>query len=269
MSIQHVRFNSKCLKRPAHFNLILPNDTPSWFFNDNPSYNRPTKTLVLLHGYGEDEYTWITDFNISQLAYINNMAVVLPAGENGFYVDSAATGMKYATLIGEEIIEYVRKNYNLATKKEDTFIAGYSMGGYGAQHIAFQFPQTFSACAGLSSAIIQHSLKPLKPGEDNSVANYDYYYTTFGELSKIDTNDKDLEFQVKQLKEKGVPLPRIYCACGTEDFLLNENRAMHAFYEKEGIAHEYLESTGAHDMRFWSQYLPKFVEWVLKTKSAE
>ena len=143
------------------------------------------------------------------------------------------------------------------------------MGGYGAQHIAFQFPQTFSACAGLSSAIIQHSLKPLKPGEDNSVANYDYYYTTFGELSKIDTNDMDLEFQVKQLKEKGVPLPRIYCACGTEDFLLNENRAMHAFYEKEGIAHEYLESTGTHDMRFWSQYLPKFVEWVLKTKSAE
>lgn len=264
MSIQHIRFNSKNLKRPAHFNLILPNDTPVWFFRDNPAYNRPAKTLVLLHGYGEDEYTWITDFNIQQLAYINNVAIILPAGENGFYVDSASTGMKYASLIGDEIIEYVRKNYNLAAKKEDTFIAGYSMGGYGAQHIAFQFPETFSACVGLSGATIQKSLMGLKPGEDNSVANFDYYTTVFGELSKLDQTDIELEFQVKQMKEKGIPLPRIYLACGTEDFLLNENRAMHDFYVKENIPHEYLESSGAHDMRFWSEYLPKAVEWFLK-----
>lgn len=264
MSIQHVRFNSESLRRPAHFNLILPNDTPSWFLKDNPSYNRPTKTLVLLHGYGEDEYTWITDFNISALAFQNNLAVILPAGENGFYVDSEATGKKYATLIGQEIIEYVRKNYNLATKKEDTFICGYSMGGYGAMHIAFQFPDTFSACSGLSSATIQKSLKPLQPGQTNSVANFDYYTAVFGTLSNIDNTPMDIEFQIKIMKEKNIAIPRIYCACGTEDFLLCENRVLHAFYEKENIEHVYKESSGAHDMRFWSEYLPKVVEWMLK-----
>lgn len=266
MSIQHVRFTADSLRRPAHFNLILPNDTPSWFLKDNPAYNRPAKTLVLLHGYGEDEYTWITDFNIHQLAYINNIAVILPAGENGFYVDSASTGKKYATLIGKEIIEYVRKNYNLATKKEDTFIAGYSMGGYGAQHIAFQFPETFSACSGLSSATIQKGIMGLKAGEDNGVANYEYYEAVFGELSTLDKTPMDLEFQIKQLKSKGIQIPRIYNACGTEDFLLNENRAMHAFYEKEGVPHEYKESAGSHNMRFWGEYLPKVVEWMLSEK---
>ena len=130
MSLLKIRYRSKLMCRHVHFNVFLPDDTPDWFLQNNKNYDRPTKTLFLLHGYDGDQDTWIVESDVLNYAYQQNLAVVFPAAENSFYVDSAATGKQYCSFIGKELVEYVRKNFNLAQKREDTLIVGFSMGGF-------------------------------------------------------------------------------------------------------------------------------------------
>ena len=73
-----------------------------------------------------------------------------------------------------------------------------------------------------------------------------------------------LEHQIRKLKAEGKAIPGIYMACGTEDFLIENNRAFHRFLEDEKIPHEYHEGKGIHDMVFWSEYIRKAVEWMFR-----
>ena len=68
----------------------------------------------------------------SRFANERGLCVVMPSGENMFYVDQEHTHNHYSQFIGEELVEMTRAMFPLSHKKEDTFIAGLSMGGYGA-----------------------------------------------------------------------------------------------------------------------------------------
>ena len=57
----------------------------------------------------------------------------------------------------------------------------------------------------------------------------------------------------------GKKIPEIYMACGTEDFLLEPNRAFHKFLEEQGVKHTYEEGPGIHDMKFWQEWAGKFI----------
>ena len=136
---------------------------------------------------------------------------------------------------------------------------GLSMGGFGAIHTALAYPETFGTCAALSSALIHHEVANMKEGSGNSVANYDYYRLCFGEPSKLLESDNNPETLVRKIKASGGKMPKIFMACGTEDFLLEPNRRFHEFLESEGIEHVYEESEGIHDMVFWSKYSSIFM----------
>ena len=99
----------------------------------------------------------------------------------------------------------------------------------------------------------------MKEGQGNSVANYEYYRECFGDPSKLQESDNNPEYLVKKLKAEGRKLPGIFMACGTEDFLLEPNRAFHKFLTDEGVDHVYEESEGIHDMNFWSRYAAIFM----------
>jgi S-formylglutathione hydrolase FrmB len=234
--------------------MFIPND-PRADAPANPNAGKPMKTLILLHGYTGDGDIWVNPFQCAQ----HNVAVAAPSGENGFWLDGISTGHKYATLLGVELIEYLRNTFGLAKTKEDTAVMGLSMGGFGALHTALMFPEIYGKCAALSSALIHNEVCEMKEGEGNDVANYEYYRECFGEPSKLKESVNNPEFLVKQLKEKGAKFPEIYMACGTEDFLIEPNRKFHAFLESEGVEHTYMESKGIHDMVFWSEYAEKFI----------
>lgn len=263
MSLLKIRYRSKLMCRHVHFNVFLPDDTPEWFLNNNPNYDRPTKTLFLLHGYDGDQDTWIVESDVLNYAYQQNLAVVFPAAENSFYIDSVATGKQYCSFIGKELVEYVRKNFNLAQKREETMIAGFSMGGYGAMHIGLSHPETFMGCAGLSSANIVNELSKLKPGEGNPIANYDYYAQIFGDLSNIKNTTANLEYLYDSLVKENKSIPKIFMACGTEDFLLEPNRQLAKYFSDKKANFEYQEGPGSHNMQFWFEYLPKAVDFLI------
>ncbi len=142
-----------------------------------------------------------------------------------------ATGHQFATFVGVELVDYVRKTFGLARRRENTYLMGFSMGGFDALHTALQFPEVFGKTAALSSALIVHEVAGMKAegGTDgkggNAIANYAYYRECFGEPSK----------------------------------LLENNREFHGFLDSLGVKHVYIESKGIHDMIFWQEYATKFI----------
>ncbi len=253
MAYLHINYFSQALCRQASFEMLIPNDR-----RDGKTPEQPMKTLFLLHGYTGKAGNWVPEY----LTEKYNFAIVMPNGENGFYLNGLSTGHAFQRLVGEELVDYVRRTFRLAMKPEDTFIAGMSMGGFGALHTALAYPQVFGKLGALSSALIVHGIAHMKPGQGNGVANYEYYRECFGDLETVEESDANPEVLVKKLKKAGKKLPEIFMACGTEDFLLEPNRQMHRFLETEKVPHLYFESKGSHDMVFWNEYIVKAVDWM-------
>lgn len=252
------------LRQMTNVKIILPNDAPSFMTQNNPYYNRPTKTLFLLHGYSNGNNFWLTGSDIESLALKYNLAIVCPTGYNSFYLDGKGTGTAYGRWVGEELPAYIHKTFNLSDKPEDTLIGGISMGGFGALHTGLKYPQTFSKIFALSSALIIHEIKNQKEGYDNGSADYDYYTAVFGDLSKLEQSENNPETLVRKLKEENRTIPAVYMACGTEDFLIEPNRQFRNFLHQQGVPVEYAESPGVHDWAFWNQYIEPAILWMLK-----
>jgi S-formylglutathione hydrolase FrmB len=257
-----VEFFSNSLVRWTTFEMYIPNDFRSDIPREhNPHYDRKCKTAFVLNGYTGWGKGWDVIF---ELAEKYNFALVFPSGENSFYLDSQATAGKYQTFIGEELVEYIRKTFDLCRTKEDTFIGGLSMGGFGALHTGLAYPGTFSKIVALSSALIVHKIAGMKPGDNNEIANYYYYRNCFGDLDTLIESDNNPETLVRKLIQQRKNTPEIYMACGTEDFLLEDNRRFHNFLVEHNVNHEYFESSGGHEMPFWNEYYAKGFEWLAK-----
>ena len=254
MAYFKVEYFSEALHRRTTFDVLIPND-----LREPSEYgDRPMKTLFLLHGYTGNAENWVP----AGLPEKYNFAIVMPSAENSFYLNGLSTGHAFQNLVGVELVEYVRKTFGLAKRREDTGIAGLSMGGFGALHTGLAYPETFGMIGALSSALIVHGIAHMKPEDENPVANYAYYHECFGDLETAEERDVNPEVLAKKLKEAGGPMPKIYMACGTEDGLLEPNRQMHRFLEAEGIDHEYHEGPGVHDMVFWHEYIAKVIPWM-------
>ena len=131
MALVQVNFISKMLSRTVTFNAIIPLDKIS-FGEEEVAEEKPLKTLYLLHGAFGNYTDYLSGTRIQRWAEEHNLAVIMPSGENQFYVDKPSRGENYGAYVADELVEFTRKMFPLSHKKEDTFIAGLSMGGYGA-----------------------------------------------------------------------------------------------------------------------------------------
>ena len=256
MAYFRIEYYSKALRRETSFEVMIPCDPREGM----PAPEGPMRTLFLLHGYTGKAGNYVP----FDLPYKYNFAIVMPSAENSFYLNGLSTGHAFQTLVGEELVEFVRKTFGLAGDPANTGIAGLSMGGFGALHTGLAYPRTFGKIGAMSSAFIHHEVAQMKPGQGNEVANYDYYRECFGEPALLEESDNNPETLVRKLKAAGEKIPDIYMACGTEDFLIENNREMHRFLEAEGVPHEYHEAPGIHDMVFWSEHIQKIVRWMFE-----
>lgn len=269
MSLLQVNFFSQALMRVTTFQMILPNDVSPEMTAGNPYFERPQKNLYLLHGFSGGSNDWLTGSLIQELALKYNLAVVMPSGDNSFYLNGKGTGAAYETFTATELVNYTRRTFGLSDKREDTFIGGLSMGGFGALHTGFKYPQTFGKMFGLSSALIVNNIKNLQPDAQDGIADYDYYERTFGNLNLLDTSENNPEYIVRQRVRNGEEIQPVFMACGTEDFLLRENREFKDFLTRQGVDVTYRESAGMHEWKFWNEYLEPAIRWMLdgeKTK---
>ncbi|MCC3379120.1 alpha/beta hydrolase [Paenibacillus farraposensis] len=260
MAISQVNFYSKALKREVTFNALLPLDRTDMFGHGNTE-ERPFKSLYLLHGYSGNYMDWLSLSRIRDLSHKYNIAVFMPSGENNFYLDDNDKGELFGEYIGNELVTFTRKMFPLSTKREDTFIGGLSMGGYGAIRNGLKYAGNFSRIIALSSAIITYRIAGISTDHKDEVADYKYYRRVFGDLNLLMGSDRDPEALVLKLIETKVEIPEIYMACGTEDFLLDVNQKFHDFLVSKKVNVTYRETEGGHTFDFWNNYIEKAILW--------
>lgn len=264
MSLIQVNTYSIALSRTTTFHILLPNDVPPELCADNQNYERPMKSLYLLHGFSGNTTDWMMGSLIQELSLKYHLAVIMPSGENSFYLNGKGIGRAYETYTGVELVDYCRKTFGLSDKKEDTVIGGLSMGGFGAIHTALKYPETFGKMFGLSSALIVGKIKGMQPGTVDEIADYDYYSQVFGDLNRLDSSENNPEYLVTERRKKGDTIQPVFLACGTEDFLIQENREFRDFLLNAGVDVTYRESAGIHEWKFWNEYLEPAIQWAVK-----
>ena len=259
MALIQCNFVSASLMRAVPIQVILPTDKMTF---GAPVEQKPFKTLYLLHGILGNYTDWVSGTRIQQWAQDRNLAVVMPSGDNHFYVDSKAAGEKYGTFIHKELVEFTRKSFPLSHKREDTFIGGLSMGGYGSIVNALQAPETFGAVCALSAALITDGVAEHKEYTDNPFTDRGYYEAVFGDLDKVKGSDKDYNALAEKVASSGAEKPKFFMSCGTEDGLIAPNIAFVEKLKSLGYDVTWKPAPGVHDWVFWDTHIKEALEWL-------
>jgi S-formylglutathione hydrolase FrmB len=261
MAFMRCSFFSLVLETNTDINVIMPTissdeimnkkDT-SWFHKD-----MRYQVLYLLHGAYGDYSDWIRHTGIERYAHEKRLAVVMPSAANSFYQDMHQ-GLRYLTYLTEELPSFVQTMFPISGKREDTFVAGLSMGGYGALKLAFAKPENYAACASLSGGL---DLAFIKNGDDQIVSPVKWD-SIFEDPSKIAGTDADLFALIEKRKKEGRLLPRIFQSCGAEDFLYKSNASAHEKLVKLGVDITYEEHPGIHDWNYWDKHIQRVLNWL-------
>ena len=256
MALIQLSFLSNALQRMVSLQVILPVDklTDDGRLPPEKKY----KTLYLLHGYTDNHINWLSGSRIQRWAEERDLAVVMPAGDNSFYVDRPDTNNNYGQFVGEELVEVTRRMFPLSREREDTYIGGLSMGGFGAVRNGLKYHDTFGYIISFSGVLQIFENADLTRNSPDNV----FMKGICGDLEAAAASDRNPTVLVKQLAQSGAPLPKFYIACGTEDFLLHHSRGFRKLLEQYNYPVTYEEGPGAHNWDFWDTYIKKVIDWL-------
>lgn len=240
-----INFFSKILNRNTDISLILPsynfgNDDrgidPDKFYQE--TYKNKLPLLILLHGFSGDHTSWLHSSKVEVYAEEHGIAVVMINGENKYYLNNQSE--KYYDFIETELKDYLYGTFPISSKRDDNFIAGLSMGGYGALYHGFSNPEAYRAIGAFSPAVKLANLS--KSG------------------IKVDSTPLR-QLMINHKKE----LPDIYLAIGSEDFLLPQNIKFMKHLEDSHIKSTCKIVPGyGHEWKFWDIELENFMNYIDK-----
>jgi putative tributyrin esterase len=232
MAFCELRYFSNALGMQTSANILLP----------DVSIPGPYSVMFLLHGLSDDHTIWCRRTSIERYVDGLPLIVVMPNGGRGFYSD-AVEGFQYASAIGEELPRIVRSYFPTT---DHWCAAGLSMGGYGAVRLALDHPELFRSATSLSGALGFGHFAFM----DGEKPNAEFVRVTGPEPTG---GKDDLFAKFSALEPSTRPALRI--DCGTEDFLLGQNRMFHEFLNESGFDHEYEEHPGAHNWEYWDEHI--------------
>lgn len=218
---------------------------------------RGRKVLYLLHGLSDDASAWQRYSSIETVANAYGLVVVMPSVGRSFYLDQP-NGQGYFTYIVEELPRYLADVFGLAPRRDDTFVAGLSMGGYGALKAALRYPERFAAAAMFSGVL---SLRIMATHADD--ARRVEFAHLFGDLAKVEGSAHDPAVWLQQAARNPSALPRLFVSCGRQDDLYPLSRAFVEACRPLGIPVEYHEEDAKHDWFFWDAQIRRFLAAVL------
>ena len=232
--VETVRFQSKLVNTTLPYNVILPTD-----YDTSRTTRYPV--LYLLHGLTGHYNDWVARTNIADYAADYRIIVVMPEGNDSWYIDSATE--KYETYILQELIPNVQQRYRTIEARYGRAIAGLSMGGYGAIKFGLKSPATFVFTGSMSGAF--------------GVTRFTDQDTMklFGAVGSETRTANDLYEIIRKLTPARIAsLPYFYFDCGTEDSIFfPHNRELAALMFEKKIAHEFRELPGDHSWAYWDQ----------------
>lgn len=250
------KLDSKLMGREMPYRILLPKNYAS-------DAQARFPVIYLLHGLTGHYNNWSEKTKLAEYLAAYNFIIVTPEGNDGWYTDSATVpNDKYESYIVQELIPEIDKNFRTIADREHRMMAGLSMGGYGSLKFGLKYPEKFIIVGSFSGALgaagwtktafEKMGIKGAIPASLVSVYGADDSQTR---------KDNDVYEIVKNLTpEKIKALPFIYQSCGTEDFLIQDNRNFLALLNEKKIAHEYRESPGIHNWVFWDTEVEAFLK---------
>ena len=243
----------KSLQRRTSISVILPSDNIHFLQDAEEIVPQPYRTLYLLHGlYGSDDI-FLANTSIQKFAEDNGIAIVIPCGDNSFYVDNQNAHAYYGEYVGQELLDITRNIFPLSDKREDTFIAGFSMGGYGAIRNGLKYSQNFSKIGMISAALITDDMVNYV-SDDNVLRSREFYESIFGNLENIKNSDLDPKYLIETAED----IPDIFMACGVDDFLHDKNVDFYEFLHSKNIEADFIEAPGEDSWEFCVNYIIEF-----------
>ena len=253
--------NSLVMNIETHVDIYIPTDR----LKDRT--RKPDGIIYFLHGIGSSEEDFAEQSAAARYARDNTLVMVYPYGLQSFWHDMKY-GPKYFTYITEELPELLKAVYGLEFPREKTFIAGLSMGGYGAMYIGMSRPDLYGGIANFSGAVDIRMMAEEIKKMDNIEGDSRAFVQVFGDDLEVG-DDRDLFCLAEKIsKLPKEQQPRIFSCCGRQDdlfFLHDQNMKLKTYMEGLGLAdYVYREWDGIHEYAFWDRALVHAIAFFLR-----
>ena len=247
MAIINLEYYSEVLGMNRNVKILYPEASKVAGFK-----NTDIPVLYLLHGMSGNENSWLARTGLDRLVRHTNIAIVMPSTDLGFYVNTTY-GMNYFDAIAIELPKVIQNFFpNLSTKRDKNFIAGLSMGGYGAFRLGLG-TNHFSYVASLSGVLTFNGM------EGRFEENPAYWGGIFGTWEQFKNSDNEiLALAARKQEEK----PKLYVWCGEQDELFSGNEFAVSELKRFGYDTTYEKSAGTHDWYYWTKYIEEVLKWL-------
>ena len=220
-------------------NVILPERS-----NDvDPLFTDEPKVLYLLHGLSGNEDEWTRFSKIEYYAKKYNFIIIMPRVDRSFYCNTKYRA-NYFDYIADELPEMMSEWFRINTGRDNTYIAGESMGGYGAVKIGLSRPEKYAGIGALSGVLDYDSFARMIRDNEWPDMSPEELNTLYDEDTPMKLAEKDVRLEKK---------PKLIQLCGTEDFLYENNQTFRKHLQKIGYEHTYREGPGEHAWPYWDK----------------
>ncbi len=249
MALIDMKLRSEVLGKDVSLAVLLPEEVKT---------TETMKVLWLLHGMRQSYTSFLRNSSIERYLEEKHVCVIMPDCDISYYTDMVHGGAYFTYLI-DELPQRMQAIFPISDQKENNFIAGVSMGGYGALKAALARPTQYGMAASLSGALDVVALHKSRP-EDTDLLRH--FSLIFGDMCDVPHSINDLTELMHKQSENTVKTP-LYLCCGENDFLLSINNQMYQNLSRYNDAVVYETTQGcSHNWSYWDQMLPRVLDWM-------
>ena len=256
MAFLQANIYSDTLGMEVMIDVILPQQTHKKFGSNSVGATEDVPVLYLLHGMGGNHSVWQRRTSIERYVKDLGIAVIMPSTDLAWYTDTQYD-MKYWTFISEELPQLCHELFpQLTTKREKTFAAGLSMGGFGALKLGLLCPEKFAGIAAMSGMLTLVEAKE----QLFQVRDASYWRGIFGPEETWRTSENDFTYQITHYQKE--QKSKFFICCGTEDDLLLSSQIVVDLMQKNDFDVTFKTGPGAHEWQFWDTWIQKVLSWM-------
>jgi putative tributyrin esterase len=250
MAIFECRFKSPCLRTSTVVRVVLPESAPP---------PRGYASLLLLHGLGDDYASWTRHTNLERYAERAGLAVIMPDVGRSYCLDMVH-GLPYFRFLADELPATMARYFRLSIERDDRSVGGVSMGAYGALRLGLLRPDEYANVIAISAvADFRTGLELIRSGGMDFIMSPSEALGVVGAEFRVHA-DMDL-FEILK-RGAGSRLPRVYQACGANDFLYADNVRLRQALVDSGADAEFVESAAGHEWDYWDGAIRQALSWV-------
>jgi len=259
MALIESGFYSHAIGRYTNVNVFLPLKEIDFMADGFSGIPEKFPVLYLLHGLSGNHTNWVRYSNIERYAEKKGIAVVMPQMDNGYYTDNPYSG-RYYDYLTRELPETMERLFPISGGRSERYVAGLSMGGYGALIGGLGRPDLYACCATLSG---RTGVMERGEGMDIGIEKNRWLVGAFGgNMEYYDADKHEPCHMLRRLAEDKTPMPRLFITCGTEDSMYTDTTHIRDVAASLGLDMTYWEAPGVHDWDFWDAAIQKVLAWL-------